>query len=174
MRAHLAGPDAGALTALLDHRPDLLVEPVPRDVGELAQRLNGADSLGRALREMSSDEVVTARVIALLGTASLATLARVATSGLGSDPAGLRKAELVGCLDEVVGDAAVVSRAVAGRPAPAWCHLEVLWQAGGHHYLGGSGRRACDPTTVLVLVLVLGNKDGNRSSRDVASCTGGG
>lgn len=64
--------DAEALSALLEQRPDVLVEPAPRDLDELALRLGGADSLGRALPSMDRDETVLARAVALLGPADLA------------------------------------------------------------------------------------------------------
>ena len=72
---HLAGLDVARLTVLLEHRPDVLVEPVPRGAGELALRLNGVDSLSWALSAMNRDQVTTARVIALLGAAEVSPLA---------------------------------------------------------------------------------------------------
>lgn len=67
---HLAALTAPALVTLLRHRPDVLVEPVPRTPGELAGRLGGTDSLSRALPGMNRDEVVCARTIALFGPLS--------------------------------------------------------------------------------------------------------
>ncbi|GAA1256188.1 hypothetical protein GCM10009609_19180 [Pseudonocardia aurantiaca] len=49
----LAGLDRARLIELPEHRPDVLVEPVPRSVAELAERLNGVGSLSRALPEMN-------------------------------------------------------------------------------------------------------------------------
>lgn len=72
---HLASFDVEALTALLASRPDLLVEPVPRDVDELAQRLGGTESLSVALPVLDRDETVVARTVALLGAADVATVA---------------------------------------------------------------------------------------------------
>ncbi|MBC8090581.1 MAG: hypothetical protein H7Y15_01250, partial [Pseudonocardia sp.] len=46
---HLASLDAAELAALLASRPDLLVEPVPRGIDELALRLGGAESLAETL-----------------------------------------------------------------------------------------------------------------------------
>ncbi len=75
MGAYLAGLDAVALASLLRHRPEALVEPTPRTLDELAQRLNGSESLTRALVRMDHDEMVTARAVALLGAASPTVLA---------------------------------------------------------------------------------------------------
>lgn len=73
---HLARLDVGDLTALLEQRADVLVEPVPRAMDELALRLGGADSLGRALPWMDRDEVVTASAVALLDPPDRPGLAR--------------------------------------------------------------------------------------------------
>ena len=48
--SYLATLDADRLAALLRRRPDVLVDPAPRTVDELAMRLNGVDSLTRALK----------------------------------------------------------------------------------------------------------------------------
>ncbi len=72
---HLAALTAPALVALLQRRPDVLVEPVPRTLGELATRLSGSDSLARALPGMNRDEVVAARAIALFGPLTPCALA---------------------------------------------------------------------------------------------------
>lgn len=72
----LARLDVAALTALLDQRADVLVEPVPRALDELALRLGGADSLSRALPSMDGDEMVTARAVALLEPPDRRALAR--------------------------------------------------------------------------------------------------
>jgi hypothetical protein len=71
---HLAGLDPGALTALLEHRPDTLVEPAPRSFAELAQRLGAVDSLAAALERVDADEVAVIRAIAL-GAGTVAELA---------------------------------------------------------------------------------------------------
>ncbi|MGH3851587.1 MAG: hypothetical protein ACRDRT_18165, partial [Pseudonocardiaceae bacterium] len=52
---YLSGLGEAALTALLQARPDVLVQPVPRGFTQLAQRLGGADSLGAALRTVNRD-----------------------------------------------------------------------------------------------------------------------
>ncbi|MFC5993471.1 helicase-associated domain-containing protein [Pseudonocardia hispaniensis] len=59
---------AERLTALLQARPDVLVEPVPRSFEQLAQRLHGAESLSDALELCTGDMVTTARAVALLDT----------------------------------------------------------------------------------------------------------
>jgi hypothetical protein len=71
---HLAGLEPAALTALLEHRPDTLVEPVPRGFAELAQRLGAFDSLAAALERVDVDEVAVIRAVAL-GAGTLAELA---------------------------------------------------------------------------------------------------
>lgn len=77
LAVHLASLDAAALAAVLARRPDVLVEPVPGDVTELADRLGGARSLGRALIMMDADEITVARVLALSGADTVAALAAV-------------------------------------------------------------------------------------------------
>ena len=208
---HLAGLDVARLTALLEHRPDVLVEPVPRGVGQLALRLGGADSLSRALSTMNHDHVVTARAIAL-GAATVPSLAtrlraseaavrqavdelcarglawetdgqvelperltdhfaarlagfrplariagqsrvedlRVAVTGLGGDPAGLRKPELIERIDTLVNDVATVTRVIAGLPVPVPEFLDTLCRTGGTYYFGGFGRRSEDHIAALV------------------------
>ena len=71
----LAGLDRARLTQLLEHRPDVLVEPVPRSVAELAERLNGVGSLSRALPEMNRNEVTVAELVAVQVGAEPAALA---------------------------------------------------------------------------------------------------
>lgn len=66
----LSGLDGAALTALLRARPDTCVEPVPRDIERLAQRLNGLDSLGAALRRLDHDQLVVGQAVAALGEAA--------------------------------------------------------------------------------------------------------
>jgi hypothetical protein len=209
---HLAGLDVVRLTALLEHRPDVLIEPVPRGVGELALRLNGVDSLAGALSVMTRDQVATARVIALLGAAEVPPLAarlrapeaavrrvidelcarglaweadgqvrlpdrlaehfaagladfrplariaaqsrvddlRVAVAGLGADPNGLHKPELIERLDALLTDPATVTGVVAGLPLTVRNYLDTFCRTGGHYHLGGFGHRGDTPTAVLV------------------------
>lgn len=197
---YLAGLDHGRLTELLDHRPDVLVEPAPRTVTELAERLGSVDSLARALPEMNRDEVVVAELVALLDGAEPAALAarlrssesdvqqvieglcarglawnvggrvglperlavhfadvvgharpigvigrqanagslRAAVEGLGGDPAGLRKPELIERLAELMTDPAAVAAAVARLPQAARRHLDRL-VSGGYIYFGSPG-----------------------------------
>jgi hypothetical protein len=71
---HLAGLEPAALTALLEHRPDTLVEPTPRGFAELAQRLGAFDSLAAALERVNADEVAAIRAVAL-GAGTLGELA---------------------------------------------------------------------------------------------------
>ena len=67
LSAYLASLDAPRLAALLDRRPDVLVEPAPASLDELAHRLDGRDSLARALPLMDADEVAVVRVVAVAG-----------------------------------------------------------------------------------------------------------
>ncbi len=64
---HLSALDEASLTALLQARPDVLVQPVPRDFTQLAQRLGGADSLATVLRTVDRDMVVLGQAIVALG-----------------------------------------------------------------------------------------------------------
>lgn len=66
----LSGLAEGPLTAVLGSRPDVLVQPVPRDFSQLAQRLGGAESLGAALRTLNRDTVIVGQAIVALGTAA--------------------------------------------------------------------------------------------------------
>ena len=189
---YLSGLDTPTLTALLDRRPDVLVEPVPRSFRELAQRLDATASLDTALDEVDGDEVVVLREVALGGStlgelaASCAAPAdavrevldrlcgrglawrrahrvglpdrlghllaadllgfppaarltgrmvvddlRTAVAGLGDDPAGLRKVELVARLDALYADPVRVTRALAGLHERARAHLDLLRAATG-------------------------------------------
>lgn len=67
---YLSGLDEAALTALLHARPDVLVQPVPRDLSQLAQRLGGADSLGAALRTVNRDMVMVGQAAVALGASA--------------------------------------------------------------------------------------------------------
>ena len=71
---HLAGLDTGQLTCLLERRPDVLVEPAPRSVRELALRLDSVDSVHAALADVDADEALVLRAVAL-GAASLVEVA---------------------------------------------------------------------------------------------------
>lgn len=73
--ASLAALDASALAGLLEQRRDVLVEPAPRSIEELASRLDGVDSLSRALAVMDRDEVTVARAVALLDGVAVTGLA---------------------------------------------------------------------------------------------------
>jgi hypothetical protein len=58
---HLSGLSEASLIALLQARPDVLVQPVPRGFSQLAQRLDGAESLAAALRTANRDMVMLGR-----------------------------------------------------------------------------------------------------------------
>ncbi|MFC0439698.1 helicase-associated domain-containing protein [Kutzneria buriramensis] len=60
---YLAGLDESALAALLRARPDVLVEPVPRGLAALAQRLCSASSLVIALQTLNRDQLVVGEAI---------------------------------------------------------------------------------------------------------------
>ncbi|WP_233159678.1 helicase-associated domain-containing protein [Pseudonocardia sp. MH-G8] len=209
LATHLAALDPARMTQLLEQRPDVLVEPVPRTFEELAQRLNGVDSLSEALQRINRDELAVARVVAVLGEMEPATLAerlcvpeadvrdvvgvlcarglawevrgrfglpprlaehlgadfgplrplaviarnsyvehlRTAVAGLGSDPEGLRKPELIARLETLLTDPETVARAVRDRSPAALQHLARL--VSGEVVYSGFGRQD-DPTTELV------------------------
>ncbi|MCA1674289.1 MAG: helicase-associated domain-containing protein [Actinobacteria bacterium] len=67
---YLSGLDEAALTALLQARPDVRVQPVPRGFPQLAQRLGGADSLAAALRTVNRDTVIVGQAVAALGASA--------------------------------------------------------------------------------------------------------
>ena len=206
---YLRGLDGAALTALLEQRPDVLVEPVPRGFRELARRLDAFDSLRAAIERVNGDEVAVLREVAL-GARTLDVLARscgsplalvdqvvaglsarglawtvdgrvglpqrlaadfaadlhgfvplatmfgrvrveelrAAIDGLGEDPTGLRKPELVARLGELYADTDRVVRAVDRLPRPAREHLELL-RTGAYFSVGHSAART-GPVAVLV------------------------
>ncbi|KDA41874.1 Helicase conserved C-terminal domain [Frankia sp. Allo2] len=84
---HLADLDLPALAALLRSRPDVLIEPVPRGFGQLAQRLESPDSLAAALWELNRDTLRVGQAAALLGES--ATVPRMAEL-LGALPDAVR------------------------------------------------------------------------------------
>lgn len=67
---YLSGLDEASLTQLLEARPDVRIEPVPRGFTQLAQRLGGADSLVVALRMVNRDTIVVGKAIAALGASA--------------------------------------------------------------------------------------------------------
>ncbi|MDN5930236.1 MAG: helicase-associated domain-containing protein [Pseudonocardia sp.] len=213
---HLAGLDARALTALLAYRCDLLAEPVPHSIDELAMRLNGNDSLALVLPDMDRDQYDVATTVAMLGgSPSAATVAarlraaegdvarvidelcalglawhvrgrlglpprlaehfaaglagfrplgvlakqarveelRVAVGGLGEDPEGMRKPELVARLSALLTDPDTVARAVAGLSPSARQQLSVLGRSGGYFH----GRPAAEMAVLVRSGLLLGS-----------------
>ncbi|MFL6149256.1 MAG: helicase-associated domain-containing protein [Pseudonocardiaceae bacterium] len=67
-----------SLIALLQARPDVLVQPVPRGFTQLAQRLGGAESLAAALRTTNRDMVMVGQATVALGaSATVPALARL-------------------------------------------------------------------------------------------------
>ncbi|MGQ0778555.1 MAG: helicase-associated domain-containing protein [Pseudonocardiales bacterium] len=64
---YLSGLNAASLTALLQARPDVRVQPVPRGFSQLAQRLGGAESLVTAVRMVDRDTAIVGQGIAALG-----------------------------------------------------------------------------------------------------------
>jgi hypothetical protein len=105
---YLAGVDESSLTALLQSRPDVLVQPIPRGFSQLAQRLSGAESLGIALRSLNRDTVIVSQaIVALDASATVPNLSR-----------------LLGAPEQVV------SGAVADL-----CGRGLAWDSGGVWYL---------------------------------------
>ena len=86
LRAYLAALDAHELAVVLNRRPDVLVEPAPTSLDELAHRLTGIDSLARALPLMDADEVAVTRIIAVAGPVPV----DVTAERMRSDPATVR------------------------------------------------------------------------------------
>ncbi|MGH3601695.1 MAG: helicase-associated domain-containing protein, partial [Pseudonocardiaceae bacterium] len=82
---YLSGVGEASLTALLQARPDVLVEPVPRGFSQLAQRLGGAESLATALSTANRDTVIVGQAVAALG--SSATVPALALLLGASEPA---------------------------------------------------------------------------------------
>ena len=77
---HLAGLDTAQLTRLLEHRPDVLVEPAPRSIRELGLRLDSVDSVHAALARIDADEAVVAQTVALGAKTVAEVAARLAGS----------------------------------------------------------------------------------------------
>lgn len=115
---YLSGLDEASLTAVLQARPDVLVQPVPRGFVQLAQRLGGADSLVSALRTVTRDMVILGQAVVALGaSATMPNLAR-----------------LLGASEQVVraGVAKLCERGLAWDSGGVWClpeRLEAHWVA---------------------------------------------
>ena len=77
---HLAGLDTARLTHLLEQRSDVLVEPAPRSVHELALRLDSADSVHVALSRVDADEALVVQAVALGGGTVVDVAARLGGS----------------------------------------------------------------------------------------------
>lgn len=74
--AYLSELSDEALVELLQARPDVRIEPVPRGFAQLAQRLDNPDSLVTALHTLNRDALIVGEAIAVLDEA--ATLPAVA------------------------------------------------------------------------------------------------
>jgi hypothetical protein len=208
---YLVALGVDALCGVLEQRRDVLVEPVPRSIGELAQRLGGVDSLARAMPRMNRDELAVARGVALHGEPALRELAgrvgaseevvggvldglagrglawrwagrvglpprladhlaaelgdfrplrviaaqarvdelRAAVGGLGVDPSGLRKPELVERLTALVSDPRVVTAAVSRLTPAAQRYLDLLLRSGGGYLGFGGGHGPGSPVAAL-------------------------
>jgi Helicase conserved C-terminal domain len=84
LAAYLAGLDVNELAAVLERRPEVLVEPIPCGPAELADRLGGLDSLAAAMFGMDADEMTVARTLALAGELSVTELANTMAADLGA------------------------------------------------------------------------------------------
>lgn len=129
---HLAGLDDDALVALLRLRPDACVEPVPSDMGRLADRLCSPASVASALPCLDHDSLAVGRAIALLGreagVPAVADLLGGSTAlverAVGDiDTRGLPKAELVSALSVAWSDRRALADRIAQLPASAREHL---------------------------------------------------
>jgi hypothetical protein len=67
---NLSGLSEVSLIALLQARPDVLVQPVPRGFSQLAQRLDGAESLAAVLRTANRDMVMLGQATVALGASA--------------------------------------------------------------------------------------------------------
>jgi hypothetical protein len=115
---YLSGSGEVSLIALLQARPDVLVQPVPRGFGQLAQRLSGADSLGTALRTVNRDMIMVGQAIVALGaSATMPALVRL----LGASEPAVRAGVAELCSRGLAWDSA----GVLCLPAP----LEAHWLA---------------------------------------------
>ncbi len=74
---HLSELSEEALVELLQARPDVRIEPVPRGFAQLAQRLDNADSLVAALHTLNRDALIVGEAVAVLDEA--ATIPAVAS-----------------------------------------------------------------------------------------------
>ncbi|MFC4854597.1 helicase-associated domain-containing protein [Actinophytocola glycyrrhizae] len=211
---YLSALDKDALVRLLDARPDVRREPVPRGFRQLAQRLGGVESVGSALLILCRDTTVVGEAVAVLGEAatvpavarllgadeqvvrdevavlcgaglawtdgeivhlpevlrdhwtaevgggrSVVKLAgtalvdelRACLSALGVEADGLRKADLVARLGEVMADPRSLGDVIRGLPAAARARLEEL-RFGDFGIMFGFGvpRGRVDPTEMLV------------------------
>jgi hypothetical protein len=68
----LATLDSASLVALFRARPDVLLEPVPRSFSELAQRLEGLDSLAAATWALNRDALQVGQAAAALAESATA------------------------------------------------------------------------------------------------------
>ncbi|MEV4318701.1 helicase C-terminal domain-containing protein [Actinocrispum sp. NPDC049592] len=75
---YLATLGENVLAELLQARPDVCVEPVPRGFEQLAQRLSGPESLVAALQSVDRDAIVVGQSVAALGsTATVDAIVRL-------------------------------------------------------------------------------------------------
>nr|WP_322779094.1 helicase-associated domain-containing protein [Frankia sp. Cas4] len=90
---YLSTLDEASLITLLEARPDVLIEPVPRGFIQLVYRLDGTDSLVAAMRTLNRDTVRVGQGLAALG-GSATVPALAAWLGASQDAVGDGGAEL--------------------------------------------------------------------------------
>ena len=115
----------------------------------LAWRVDGRIGIpGRLAADLAADLHGFLPLAAVAGRVRVEEL-RTAIDGLGDDPTGLRKPELVARLHSLYADPGRVAAALNRLPAPARDHLDLLRT---HAYLttGYDSRRPTGPTAVLV------------------------
>ena len=145
---------AGTVTELAD-RLRVAEADVRRVVGGLCERglmweHDGHIGLLQRLVEHFAMELAGFRPLSIIARQARVDQLREAIAALDGNPAGLPKPGLIGRLGELITEQKI-SAAVAGLPAPARKHLDlVLTRSAYHQYYGYGSARGADPVQVLV------------------------
>ena len=115
----------------------------------LAWRLDDRVGVPERLAEHFAADLLGFPPFAVLAGRMRVDELRIAVTGLGGEPAGLRKTELVDRLAALYADTAVVGRAVAALTASARTHLDLL-RRDAYGFVGGFAGRPSGPATALV------------------------